>query len=111
MDPRDRLRLRLAGVKCAVCSAAMPVNRIRILAQRDELAFVELRCEACGTESLAMVAVSADDPWIPSSIDGRLPDEFPIDDLGASGTGRRARRSAPPIDMDDVDAMRSFLES
>ncbi len=40
MDPRDRLQPFANGVDCAVCGGLVPMDRIRILARRDDLAFL-----------------------------------------------------------------------
>src|SRR3954469_10431591 len=60
MDPRDRTPPFENGVDCAVCGRTVPAERIRILASRDDLTFVELTCAACRSESLGMI-VGGDD--------------------------------------------------
>ena len=55
MDPRDQLRALLDGVGCTVCASLVPAERIRILAHRDDLAFVELSCPGCGSTTLGML--------------------------------------------------------
>jgi hypothetical protein len=55
MDPQDRLGTLLDGVGCTVCAAAVPHDRITLLAQRDDLAFVQLECAACGSTTLGFV--------------------------------------------------------
>jgi hypothetical protein len=55
MDPRDR-PVRLAdGAVCTACGAPVPTDRIRILARRDDLAFVELACLVCGSVALGLL--------------------------------------------------------
>src|SRR4029079_15104245 len=77
MDPRDRTPPFENGVDCAVCGRNVPAERIRILASRDDLTFVELTCAACRSESLGMILAGATD-----GPDGRAPyGEFlPADD-------------------------------
>jgi hypothetical protein len=84
MDPRTRPD-HLDGAGCVVCRRSVPADRIRLLAERDDLVFAELDCPACGSTGLAMIVFR----------DGR-PDEREID-------------GAPPVDASDVLAMRSFL--
>lgn len=55
MDPRDGLEPLASGVGCAICGQIVPTDRIRILARRDDLMFVELACDACRSESLGIV--------------------------------------------------------
>jgi hypothetical protein len=68
MDPRERTPPFENGVDCAVCGRNVPVERIRILASRDDLTFVDLTCAACRSESLGMILAGATD-----GPDGREP--------------------------------------
>jgi len=59
MDPRDDLDSLADGVDCAACGQVVPTNRIRVLARRDDIAFVEIHCPGCRSESLGIV-IAAD---------------------------------------------------
>jgi hypothetical protein len=86
MDPRDVPDLYADGVACAACGQAVGRESVRVLAVRDDLAFVEVDCPACGCEGLAiLLGDMGDGPTEPSRLDG------------------------PPVDLDDVLAMRTFL--
>jgi hypothetical protein len=85
MDPRDRPDV-VDGAECAACGRPVPAEATRVLARRDDLAFVELGCIACGSVSLSI----------------RL---GPMDDTGP-GEGARPGRS---IGADDVLDMHIFL--
>jgi hypothetical protein len=86
MDPRDRQDVA-DGADCAACGRPVPVEATRVLAQREDLAFVELGCEACGSVSLAI----------------RL-------GLGGSPTGEPWTDGSPAsIGADDVLDMHLFL--
>ena len=61
MDPRDHLRDSLAGVGCTACGAGVPADRIDVLAERDDLVFVQFRCVACGSEALGLVVLEDED--------------------------------------------------
>ena len=100
MDPRDRTPPFENGVDCAVCGRNVPAERIRILASRDDLTFVELTCAACRSESLGMIVGGESGDG-----EGAIPyGEFlPADDARF--------REALPIDVDDVIAVRRLLES
>jgi hypothetical protein len=55
MDPRDRPTLLPDGAACTACGAAVPTGQIRILARRDDVAFVELACPDCGSAAVGLV--------------------------------------------------------
>jgi hypothetical protein len=99
MDPRDGTPPFENGVDCAVCGRSVPAERIRILASRDDLTFVELTCAACRSESLGMIVRGE-----ANGVAGGLPyGEFlPADDARF--------REALPIGVDDVLAIRRLLE-
>lgn len=59
MDPRDRTDVA-DGAECAACGHPVPANATRVLAQREDLAFVELGCAACGSVSLSIRLGSID---------------------------------------------------
>jgi hypothetical protein len=61
MDPRDDLDSLADGVDCAACGQFVPTDRIRVLARRDDIAFVEIHCPGCRSESLGIVIASDDD--------------------------------------------------
>jgi hypothetical protein len=85
------------GVGCTVCGSHVSVDRIRLLARRDDLAFVEIACDACGSAALGMILAEngpdAGDPESPRST-----------------MSPTVRRSGPPVDANDVIEMREFLD-
>jgi hypothetical protein len=87
MGPQDRLGALLDGMECTVCEEHVPAERVRLLARRDDLLFLQVDCPACGSTSLGFVA------------DERVVTEA---DRLADGT---------PITSDDVLDMHAFLES
>jgi len=68
MHPGDRLGPIPDGVTCTACGAGVPAGRIRILAHRDDLAFVELACPECGSSALGLL-LAADEPGDPPLLD------------------------------------------
>ena len=57
MDPREDLDSLAGGVDCAACGSFLPTDRVRVLARRDDISFVEIDCPACRSESLGIVIV------------------------------------------------------
>ncbi len=101
MDPSDRLRPFLDGVGCTVCGVLVPPDRIRILADRDDLAFVELACPGCSSTTLGLLLAA------PGPDQAPFLDLAPYGELSAADEARRA--SAGPISTLDVQAMETFL--
>jgi hypothetical protein len=85
MDRPERIAPRLEGARCAACGGPVPAVNLRILARRDDLAFVEVACPACRSAGLAIVVGAT------GTLDG------PID------------WEAPAIAADDVAAVHEFL--
>jgi predicted RNA-binding Zn-ribbon protein involved in translation (DUF1610 family) len=59
MDPSDRLREALDGVACTACGASVPPDRIRVLAEREDLRVVERGCPACGSTEIDLATHAA----------------------------------------------------
>ena len=93
MDPRDGLSSFANGVDCGACGQVVPLERIRVLASRDDLTFVELDCPDCRSESLGIVVRS-------DAADG-YGEFLPSDDARF--------REALPIGPDDIIAVRELL--
>lgn len=55
MDPLDHLIALPDGLRCSVCDERVPTARIRLLARRDDLAFLEIDCGACLSTTLGFV--------------------------------------------------------
>ena len=100
MDPRDQLRPLLDGVGCTICGTLVPAERIRILAHRDDLAFVELSCPGCGSTTLGMLQTAVDG--------GVVLDVAPFGELTPADEARRT--GSGPITTQDVKAARAFLD-
>jgi hypothetical protein len=88
MDPQDRLRSLLNGIACSACEAAVTGERIRLLARREDLAFVEIACADCGNTTLGFV----------------------VDESGSPNMAGRAA-GASPVSTDDVLDMHLALEA
>ncbi|MEA2631679.1 MAG: hypothetical protein QOE66_1898 [Chloroflexota bacterium] len=103
MAPRDRPLLLPDGAACTACGASVPSDRIRLLARRDDIAFLELACPDCGSAAVAML--------IPSPGFG----ERAVLDVATEATDPRrgaatgARGAPRPISAADVEGVRDDL--
>jgi hypothetical protein len=52
MDPLDHLTALPDGMPCSVCGERVRHDRIRLLAWRDEIAFLQLDCSGCLSTTL-----------------------------------------------------------
>ena len=59
MDPSDRFDPLPDDATCPACGASVPARSIRILARRDDTAFVELTCAQCGNAALDLLPAPA----------------------------------------------------
>jgi hypothetical protein len=100
MDHRG-LRARLAGAACTSCGAAIPSDRIEVLADRGDLAFVELGCPTCGSHTMGLV-LGPDHGRRPAVLDTAGHPE-----LDPASEARLAGR--PVVSHADVRSMRAFL--
>ena len=97
MDPLDRPRSLLGGISCSACEERVPSDRIRILAQREDLAFIEVECLVCGSTSLGLVAGDEGERGKQRHSPG--------------APARSGRATAPTVTTDDVLAMHVLLEN
>ena len=100
MDGADWLRTQLTSFGCAACGAPYEPGRIRLLAERDGLFFVDLACTACASRAVAIVTVEADEDDEPRADPGDL----------IQLAVAEAPAGAPPFSSDDVLDMHRFLE-
>jgi hypothetical protein len=84
MDPLDHLLALPDGLRCTVCDERVPATRVRLLAWRDDLAFLQIDCVACASTTLGFV------------LDGRTDEPAPL-------------REGAPISTDDVLDMHQLL--
>jgi hypothetical protein len=101
MGPSGHPRPIPDGATCTACGAPVPTGRIRILATRDDLAFVELVCDGCGSAALGML------------LDADGPAGGPVLDVANDGPApavqTRSVHRGRPIDAAEVEALRLDL--
>ena len=100
MGPRDLPGPLPDGALCTACGVPVPTGRIRILARRDDLAFVQLDCVACGSAALGLLM---DSP----AAGGEQILDVAGDPVPAGGSNGGATIRA--ISQADVDAIRDDL--
>jgi hypothetical protein len=104
MGPRDHPRLFPDGAVCTACGATVPTDRIRVLAERDDLAFVELACADCGSAALGLLTDLAHDGDPKLDVAGELPvaGEFPV-------LSRDGGAPSGPVSLADVESIHRSL--
>jgi hypothetical protein len=113
MDSHARLRQTLEGAGCTVCGAAIDIDRVRLLAQREDLCFVELGCRECGSTCIGIVTFPTDDPIAPGSLDvpGGIDGDRRRRPSGGEFTAHDIARlsGGAPVGLADVLSMRRLL--
>ena len=97
MDGADWLRTQLTSFGCASCGQAYETGRIRVLAERDGLFFVDLGCAHCGTQAVAIVTIQLDENEVPRADAGEL-----------ATLDHEAERE--PVSADDVLQIHALLD-
>lgn len=103
MDRHDARRIRLTVAGCTACGASVPADRVAVLADRGDVAFVEVRCQSCGSETLGLVIAPR-----PGHGFAALADAAAHPELGPADEARLGGR--PPVSAEDVVRMRRFLD-
>jgi hypothetical protein len=98
MDPLDRGRARLDGLRCAVCDGSVPPDAVRTLAWREGLTFAQIACDACSSSTLAIL------------VDGAAL-EAPVTDSRAPDGDVEESRSTERVTSDDVLDMHLLLRT
>jgi hypothetical protein len=96
---RDRSGPLPDGAACTACGATVPGARIRILAHRDDVAFVEMECPSCESTTLGLLIGTAGADGVSLDLSSDAP----------SGVAGPRRMVARPITEADVDAIRRDL--
>lgn len=93
----------LASFACAACGQAYGMGHIQLIAQREELYFVDLSCDHCGSQAVAIVTIELDGAR--ATLEGG--ELVPV-----SRRDPDAPPDGPPISTDDVldvhEALKGF---
>jgi hypothetical protein len=105
MDGPDWLRTQLTSFTCPACGRRYRGSKIRLLAERDGLFFVDLDCARCGSHTVAIVTVEIDETSasITDISDLMSPEEL------REHLGEDLPAGAAPVTADDVLEMHEFL--
>jgi hypothetical protein len=98
MDPLDHLLALPDGLRCTVCDERVPLDRVKLLAWRDDLSFLELDCAACLSTTLGFVLAGRGEEPAPASTDEPVSTDEPAS-------------TAEPVTSDDVLDMHQLLAS
>jgi hypothetical protein len=60
VDAEGWLTSELAAFSCAACGQPYGEAQVRLIAQREELYFVDLSCPHCGSQAVAIVTIQID---------------------------------------------------
>src|SRR4051812_13001428 len=106
MDSPDWLRTQLTSFTCPACGRRYRGSRIKLLAERDGLFFVDLDCSRCGSHTVAIVTVELDDTEF--SIVNASDIELEVD-LLPEHYGEALPDNTDPVTADDVLDMHELL--
>jgi len=106
MDGPDWLRTQLTSFTCPACGRRYRGSKIRLLAERDGLFFVDLDCARCGSHTVAIVTVEMDDAT--ASIT-EISDLSLSTDAVPEHLGEELPAGAALVTADDVLEMHEFL--
>ena len=107
MDSPEWLRTQLTSFTCPACGRRYRGSRIRLLAERDGLYFVDLDCSRCGSHTVAIVTVEIDDAEM--AIIDASDIELAVD-AEPEHLGEELPAGAALVTADDVLDMHEFLE-
>lgn len=101
MDAESWLTSELASFGCAACGQAYGEGHIRLIAQREELFFVDLSCDHCGSQAVAIVTIQ---------IDGEAATLEGGELVRVEGQDREALTERAPVSADDVLDVHELLD-
>ena len=101
MDAESWLTSELASFGCAACGQAYGQGHIRLIAQREELFFVDLSCDHCGSQAVAIVTIQIDGDT--TTVEGG-------ELVRVEATDPDAAPDGPPVSADDVLDVHDLLD-
>jgi transcription elongation factor Elf1 len=105
MDSPEWLRTQLTTFTCPACGRRYRGSRMRLLAEREGLFFVDLDCSRCGSHTVAIVTVEIEESEVTIEVSDVV-GEDEVEHLGET-----LPIGAAPVTADDVLEMHEFLAS
>lgn len=106
MDAESWLASELASFDCAACGRPYGQGHVRLIAQREELFFVDLSCQHCGSQAVAIVTIQVDGET--ATLEGG--ELVRARQSHRHGGGDEVAPGGPPISVDDVLDVHQALE-
>lgn len=103
MESPDWLRTQLTSFTCPACGRRYRGSKMRVMAEREGLFFVDLDCSRCGSHTVAIVTVEVGESAVTIEVSDVV-GEDEVDHLGEP-----LPVSAAPVTADDVLEMHQFL--
>jgi transcription elongation factor Elf1 len=97
----DWLQAQLRSFTCPACGQDYGTSRMRLLAEREGLYFLDLDCADCGSRTVAIVTVELDDAEGSIADMSTIPQRLPQLETAMPG--------AMPVTADEVLEMHEFL--
>lgn len=104
MNGPEWLHAQLTSFTCPACRRRYRDGRVKLLAERDGLYFVDLDCSRCGSHTVAIVTVDLEDAEAAISDLSDVAYELAIDVI------EPLPARAAPVTADDVLEMHQFLD-
>jgi transcription elongation factor Elf1 len=104
MDSPDWLRTQLRSFTCPACGRRYRGSRMRLLAEREGLYFVDLDCSRCGSHTVAIVTVELEDSDVTIEISDIALAQDTLEHLG-----EELPAGAALVTADDVLDMHEYL--
>ena len=106
MDAESWLTSELASFGCAACGQAYGQGHIELIAQREELFFVDLSCDHCGSQAVAIVTIQVDGET--ARLEGG--ELVRADAADPDAADPDAAPVGPPVSADDVLDVHDLLD-
>ncbi len=105
MDSPEWLRTQLVAFNCPACGRLYRDGRIRLLAEREGLYFVDIDCAACSSHTVAIISVELNE----SELTIADASDIGLLDASVAHLGEELPIGASPVTADDVLEMHEFL--
>ena len=102
------LRYIADSVRCGVCHRSFAPDEVVILNRQENVWFVSVSCDACGTESMILVILQSQSSG--STMESSDDDANMINILSTTSARRKSGASLGPITEEEIETLRGFLQ-